>query len=162
MPPAAPSVPDESDEQVNLGCLTGFIGFRLRRIQIHLSRAFSERTQSYNLRSGALSALAIIEGNPGISQSIVAREIGMDTSAAVALLDELEQRGWIERKRLAQDRRRYAIHATDLGRTILAELCAILMETENAPLQSLSPHELLMFNHVLDKIYANCFSLEEE
>jgi len=158
--PSAPPVSEERDEQVNLGCLTGFIGFRLRRIQIHLSRAFSERTQDYNLRSGALSALAIIDGNPGISQSIVAQEIGMDTSAAVALLDELEQRGWIRRKRLARDRRRYAIHATELGKSILQELCGILAETEDVRLQTLTSQELLIFTHILDKIYSNCLNKE--
>jgi DNA-binding MarR family transcriptional regulator len=146
-----------ADEPVEMGRLSGFIGFRLRRIQNHLSRTFSERTQEYGLRSGALSALAIIEANPGISQALVAREIGMDASAAVALLDELGQNGWTKRVRVAKDRRRYAIHLTDTGKVMLDRVFEILAETEDAALRSLTSSELLMLNRALDGIYRNCF-----
>ncbi|KQS03763.1 hypothetical protein ASG11_05480 [Sphingomonas sp. Leaf357] len=155
-PPAAVKE-GAADDPVEMGRLNGFIGFRLRRIQNHLSRSFSERTQEYGLRSGALSALAIIEANPGISQAVVAREIGMDASAAVALLDELGQNGWTKRVRVANDRRRYAIHLTDQGKIMLDRVFEILAETEDAALRSLTSSELLMLNRALDGIYQSCF-----
>jgi DNA-binding MarR family transcriptional regulator len=147
------------NEPVEMGRLSGFIGFRLRRIQGHLSRSFSEETQEFGLRSGALSALAIIEANPGISQALVAREIGMDASAAVALLEELGKNGWTKRVRVANDRRRYAIHLTDKGKTMLDRVFEILGKTEDAALRSLSSNELLMLNRALDVIYQNCFRI---
>ncbi|MBJ7415285.1 MAG: hypothetical protein JHC88_07510, partial [Niveispirillum sp.] len=44
---------DAADQpEIDLGRLGDFIGFRLRRIQNHLSRNFSARNADWNLRSG--------------------------------------------------------------------------------------------------------------
>ncbi|SOB88241.1 DNA-binding transcriptional regulator, MarR family [Sphingomonas guangdongensis] len=141
------------DEQPGLGRLNNFVGFRLRRIQNHLSRQFSDAAAQYRLRSGALSALAIIEDNPGISQADIGRQIGMDSSAVVALIDELEERGWIARRHVPSDRRRRAIYLEPAGRETLDELFRILDRTEHAVLRALSSSELLLLNRTLDRIY---------
>ncbi|MFT4089337.1 MAG: MarR family winged helix-turn-helix transcriptional regulator [Asticcacaulis sp.] len=146
-----------NDSDIGLGRLSGFIGFRFRRIQNYLSRQFAGLTQEYGLRSGALSSLAIIEENPGISQAVLAKAIGMDATAAVALLEELGRKGWIERRRTEQDRRRYAIFLSDKGQAVLNHLLEVLSGTEDEALRVLSVHELLVLNRALEKIYDHCF-----
>lgn len=157
-PVSAPVTATAGEATVSLGRLSGFVGFRLRRIQNHLSRRFQERIARYELPSGTLNALGIIEANPGISQIDVARQIGQDTSAAGLLVEELETRGWIRRERLRQNRRRYSIRITDSGRKLLDELLVHLAEVENKLLTTLSSHELLLLSRVLDRIYADCFT----
>lgn len=144
-------------EAPGLGRLNNFVGFRLRRIQNHLSRRFNEAATEYKLRSGALSALAIIEDNPGISQADIGRQIGMDSSAVVALIDELEDRGWIARHPGVNDRRRKAIYLTSQGRETLDRLFSILDITEQEVLLALSPSELISLNRMLDRIYGQIF-----
>lgn len=138
---------------VNLGRLGQFLGFRLRRIQNHLSRHFANATASEGLRSGLLSSLSIVEANPGISQSELSREVGLDKSVTVTIIDELEKFGWAERRRSPQDRRRHALYITPSGVAKLNQLFAIMDETEAAVLHQLSPAEMATLSGLLDSVY---------
>jgi DNA-binding MarR family transcriptional regulator len=130
----------------------------MRRIQRHLSRRFSEETKDYDLRSGMFSALALIEDNPGIAQTALARAIGQDASAAVAMLEDLEQRGWVRRERRPRDRRRYAIFVTEGGRQVVDTLMGVMSAIEDEVLGGLRPSELLALNYFLDGIDSACRS----
>jgi DNA-binding MarR family transcriptional regulator len=57
-----------------------------------------------------------------MSQHALASLLGMVPSRLVSLLDELEQRGLVERRDHAEDRRVYAIHLTEKGSRIMAEI----------------------------------------
>jgi DNA-binding MarR family transcriptional regulator len=141
---------------VKLGRLGEYVGFRLRRVQNQLSRDFVNATANRGLRSGLFSSLALISANPGISQSELSREIAMDKSVTVSLLDDLEQRGWAVRKRSTKDRRRHALHITPEGERELEEIFAVVSTTENAVLHQLSPAELMLLSELLDRMYAVC------
>ncbi|MBU6267887.1 MAG: MarR family transcriptional regulator [Sphingomonadales bacterium] len=140
-------------ERVSLGRLGDFVGFRLRRVQNHLSRNFAAVTSGQGLRSGLFSSLAIIEANPGISQIALSREVGQDKSVAVAIVDELEKLGWARRERSTTDRRRHALYVTDSGCAKLDELFARVGQTEAAVLHQLSPGEKQLLSELLDRMY---------
>jgi DNA-binding MarR family transcriptional regulator len=144
-------------ERVTLGRLGDFVGFRLRRIQNQLSREFAGETQRYGLRHGEFSALAIIAANPGLSQMMLAREVGLDKSAAVSVIDDLERLGFAERRRLPTDRRRYALYATPAGEAALAAMFEKLESVEHDALDALDPSELHLLNTLLDRIYRATF-----
>jgi len=139
---------------VSLGRLGDFIGFRLRRVQNQLSRDFAAVTAEQGLRSGLFSSLAIISANPGISQIELSREVGLDKSVTVTIVDELEQFGWAVRKRSETDRRRHALYITPDGQLHLDELFGLLEKTENSVLHELSPGELQILCELLDRMYA--------
>ncbi|WP_084455997.1 MarR family winged helix-turn-helix transcriptional regulator [Novosphingobium rosa] len=146
----------DSGTGVKLGRLGDFVGFRLRRVQNQLSRDFAAVTAERGLRSGLFSSLALISANPGLSQAELSREIAMDKSVTVTLVDEMERRGWAERKRSPTDRRRHALFITAEGEAQLEEMFALVSETENAVLHQLSPAELLLLSELLDRMYAVC------
>lgn len=152
---------DKSDSmelaEIDLGRLGDFIGFRLRRIQNHLSRNFSTRNAAWNLRSGLFSSLAIIAANPGISQNVLSREVGLDKSATVQIVDDLEARGWAERRRSTNDRRYYELVVTGAGQEALAQLFANLEETERDVMAHLSDAERTLLLGLLDRVYQSCF-----
>jgi DNA-binding MarR family transcriptional regulator len=149
---------DEPANDVDLGVLNNFIGFRIRRIQNHLSRAFSERIADQNVRPGLFSALALIAANPGLSQTTLAREIGFDKATVVALLDAMESLKWAERRRSSEDRRRHSLHITAKGEKALAHLCDVAQANEAAINAALSKAEQAQLFGLLDKIYGVCFS----
>lgn len=141
---------------MQLGRLGDFIGFRLRRLQNHLSRDFAAAARKQKPRSGLFSALSLIEANPGISQREMAAEIGLDKSPTVLLVDELEARGLAVRRPAETDRRRHALHITPAGAEWLDRSCSILDKTEATVLQSLSPRELQTLHRLLDRMYRAC------
>lgn len=141
-------------EQVSLGRLDHYLGFRLRRLQNQLSKQFAAATALHGLRSGLFTALAIIEANPGISQNRLAREVGLDKSLVVLILDDLEKRGWAERRRAAADRRRHELGLTDEGQRMLNQLFESLDETEKGVFDRLSPDEIEQLHQLLDRAYS--------
>lgn len=142
--------------RVSLGRLGDFVGFRLRRVQNQLSRDFAAATSAKGLRSGLFSSLGIIEANPGISQSELSREVGLDKSVTVTIVDELEKFGWAVRERSKEDRRRHALVITEEGKAHLDELFDIVERTEDAVLHQLSPAELHLLSELLDRMYDAC------
>jgi DNA-binding MarR family transcriptional regulator len=148
-------------ERISLGRLGDFVGFRLRRVQNQLSRDFAGATAALGLRSGLFSSLAIISANPGLSQSELSREIGLDKSVTVTIVDDLEARGWAVRERSKLDRRRHALHITAEGEVQLEALLKTVARTENAVLHQLSPAELHLLSELLDRMYAACLDLGE-
>jgi DNA-binding MarR family transcriptional regulator len=142
---------------LSLGRLGDFVGFRLRRIQNYLSRDFSVATSEHNLKQGQFSGLAIIAANPGLSQIELAREIGLDKSLTVQMVDELERRGWAERRRSVVDRRRHDLFVTPDGEAVLVDLFGQLDAVERNSLEVLSDEEHVILNELLDRIYKACF-----
>lgn len=146
-----------SDAELQLGRLGDFVGFRLRRIQNQLSRDFAQVTDRYQLRQGLFSALAIISANPGLSQIMLAREVGLDKSLAVMVVDELEKRGWAERRRSTTDRRRHALFTTPAGEAWLAEIFPALESVEHDVLETLGDADRRILSSLLDRVYHACF-----
>jgi DNA-binding MarR family transcriptional regulator len=153
MGPEMAKEPIQENAEISLGRLGDYLGFRLRRVQNQLSRDFSVKTRALNLRAGMFSALEIIAANPGISQILLSLEVGLDKSAMVPLIDELEARGWIARVKSARDRRRNELSITSSGQETLDWLFVELAETEETGLAALSSEERVTINRALDKIY---------
>lgn len=149
--------PDMDPEDLDLGRLGNFVGFRLRRIQNHLSRNFVAVTAGQDLRHGLFSALAIIAANPGLSQISVAREIGLDKSLAVTIIDDLERRNWARRERSPTDRRRHALYVTQEGEAALDEMFGKLADVEHDLLEALTAEERRLLGNLLDRVYTACF-----
>ena len=145
--------PEAASDHIRLGRLGDFVGFRLRRVQNQLSRNFSLVTAEQGLKQGLFSSLAIISANPGISQSALSREVGLDKSVTVTMVDEMEKYGWAQRRRAPQDRRRHALYITPAGQAKLDELFALMEETESAVLHQLSDGEMALLSELLDRMY---------
>ncbi|MDH7974183.1 MarR family winged helix-turn-helix transcriptional regulator [Sphingomonas sp. AR_OL41] len=138
---------------ISLGRLGSFLGFRLRRVQNQLSRDFSAKTRDWGMRAGMFSALEIIASNPGVSQAVLSEEVGLDKSAVVPLVDDLERRGWVTRTRSTTDRRRNHLDITDAGKIELDRLFEHLSVTEKAGLAMLDDEERAIVSRALDKVY---------
>jgi DNA-binding MarR family transcriptional regulator len=109
---------------------------------------FATRLQELGLVPAHAGALRAIAANAGINQQSLASLLGLVPSRLVTLLDELEERGLVERRDQPDDRRVYAIHLTEKGRRAMADvgrvahahddtICAPLSDKERELLRSL-------------------------
>ncbi|WP_341897208.1 MarR family winged helix-turn-helix transcriptional regulator [Sphingobium sp. YR657] len=156
MPARQPVAIDAAKEGVKLGRLDDFLGFRLRRVQNSLSGNFAQAIASYGLRSGEFTTLALVAANPGISQNELAREVGLDKSVMVLIVDDLEKREWAFRGRSKTDRRRHSLSITPAGQAELDAMFAALERTEGIVEQGFSRAELNLLHELLDRMHALC------
>jgi DNA-binding MarR family transcriptional regulator len=112
--------PDMSGSEPRLGDLPDMVGVELRIAQILADKVYAS-VQQPGMASGHYTVLSLIDSNPGINQSTLARCMYLDRSSMVPILDQFENKGWIGRTRMAHDRRAHAIQLTRAGRTALKQ-----------------------------------------
>jgi DNA-binding MarR family transcriptional regulator len=105
---------------VDLGPLSGFIGYRLRRAQLSVFAGFELALREIGLSPGQLSVLVVICRNPGLTQSDVCTALGIQRANFTPLLHELEAEGLAMRQVLPADRRSNALRLTPHGRDVVA------------------------------------------
>lgn len=95
------------------------LGFLLTRASAMLVKATNEALAPLGLKVRAYSVLSIAcDDRSGVTQRQVAEDVGLDPSQIVALVDDLESRGLVERTADPGDRRNKLIVATDAGRKL--------------------------------------------
>ena len=98
--------------------------YLLVQLGFHVARRFSERLAPLGLEPRHAGVLFRLAANEGLSQQAIGELIGLNPTRMVFLVDELEQRGLVERRRNAADRRSYALYLTAQGREKLREVRA--------------------------------------
>ncbi|CCG41995.1 MarR family winged helix-turn-helix transcriptional regulator [Magnetospirillum molischianum] len=89
------------------------------------------------------------------SAAELCRAIGYDSGSMTRMLDRLEKRGLIYRRRSIEDRRVVELYLTDLGKTLYRQLAPIAIETLNCFLKGFTPEEAYALMGYLDRIQAN-------
>ena len=122
----------------------------LKRLGMEIKEAYREAFEAAGASPFHYSVLAVLEESPRETQATIADSLGYDRSWLVGLLDELEEKGLIERRRDAADRRRHVVTLLPAGKQQLAELRSISKGVEDQFLAPLEPeqraslHELLL------------------
>ncbi|MCP2200664.1 DNA-binding transcriptional regulator, MarR family [Lentzea flava] len=74
-----------------------------------------------DLRGPHVTVLAFLAEQEAVAQKRISDRVRMDASDLVAVLDDLEKRGFALRRRDERDRRRFAVSITEAGRRALRE-----------------------------------------
>jgi DNA-binding MarR family transcriptional regulator len=107
----------DSKQKLRQGALPQLLGYRLRLAQQAVFRDFADSV--HGLSPGRIGLLIYVNANPGVTQSRLAEAVRRDRSTLVGVLDELEGRALIERRR-GVDRRTNGLWLTRRGRLLLA------------------------------------------
>jgi DNA-binding MarR family transcriptional regulator len=125
---------------------TAGLAFLLAQVGAHASCVFADRVEPLGLTPPQVGVLSNIAQADGLSQQALSERLGLFPSRLVAMIDELEDRGLVERRDSPRDRRSYALYLTEAGRAALEQidrigrahqeaLCAALDEAEQAQLR---------------------------
>ena len=98
--------------------------YLLVQLGMHLARQFGERLAPLGLEPRHAGMLTRLAAHEGLSQQALGELIGLNPTRMVFLVDELQQRGLVERRRNTADRRSYALYLTPQGRDMLGQIQA--------------------------------------
>jgi DNA-binding MarR family transcriptional regulator len=104
------------------------IAFLLTQLGAHAAERFADRVAALGLTPPQVGILRAISVEPGRSQQALSEQLGLLPSRVVAFVDDLEDRGYVERRRNPVDRRLYALHLTANGRELMAEVGAVFRD----------------------------------
>ena len=140
------------DQPVDFGPLPGFIGYHVRLAQIAVFKDFIASLGQFKISPIQFGALIVIEANPGILQSQLARAIQLDRSTVVPLIDRLEKRKLVAREGLAGDRRVNALNLTAAGKRLLEKLKPRVAEHEQRLTRRLGKRQQAQLIELLGKL----------
>lgn len=132
--------------------LEEFVGYNLKRAYVVVKADFRAALGSDGLGPRVFSALSLTIDYPNITQSELARFLGIERSGLVAIVDDLEKRGFLTRTAVPGDRRVQALVPTQAGRDAYAEAVAAVRLHENQLLSDMTDGEVQTLLKLLKKI----------
>jgi DNA-binding MarR family transcriptional regulator len=143
-------VTKEISEGLDWGLLAGSAGPRIRVLRNALTARSIAVSAPHGLPTGSLTVLSLVAANPGSSQSALADRAGLNKSALVGIIDQLEQRGLIARDRSTTDRRRYGVTVTPDGEEATQSLFAAVNQEEKPIRDALGERDMAVLLELLD------------
>jgi DNA-binding MarR family transcriptional regulator len=128
--------------------------FLLAQLGSHAAGRFAERVRALGLTPAQAGLLRLIAWQPGQSQQQLARTLGTPPSRLVLLIDGLEERGLVERRRNPDDRRHHAVHLTGAGTAFMDQLASAGAAHEDDICAGLEPAQRGQLRELLELIAA--------
>jgi DNA-binding MarR family transcriptional regulator len=115
--------------------------FLLKRLGFSAKEQAMRAYESTGLNPYHYAVLVALDEDAHETQGSIADALGYDRGQLVGLLDELEERGLVERRRDPKDRRRQIVNMTPEGKKALGRLRAVSRRLEDELLSPLDPVE---------------------
>jgi DNA-binding MarR family transcriptional regulator len=132
--------------------LTSRLGYLLKHAQLNFAESGARALEPLGISGRQLAVLVVLDAAEPMSQLDAAKELGVDRTTMVTLVDELEDKGLVERRRSPDDRRKNIVELTARGKETLAEGERLHQQTEKAFLADLTPIEADLFVRILRKL----------
>jgi DNA-binding MarR family transcriptional regulator len=136
------------------GLLSDTVGPRVRLLRNTLAARSIAALEDFGLPTGSLTVLSLIAANPGSSQTVLAKAAGLNKSALVGIVDELEKRGLAARDRSANDRRRNQLSVTAQGEVATKAMFDRMREGEDLVRDALGSNDLRKLLELIDRANA--------
>ena len=134
----------------SLAIWTGYLLSRsAQRCRVH----FDKLVEPLGIHGRHFSILALLgEGTP-LAQVEMSDRLGVDRNTIVLLLDDLEERNLVMRRRDPRDRRAHLVTLTNLGQEVLAQSTEFARRTNDEVLAPLSPEERTQLHALLLRLF---------
>jgi DNA-binding MarR family transcriptional regulator len=126
--------------------------FLLAQVGAHAASKFAERLSVLDLAPSDAGILRMLRTQSGLSQQELASRLKIHPSRLVAMLDNLEKRGFVERRPNPDDRRLYSLYLASGGEEVLGKIGRIAREHQQALLPALNSEERETLTALLQKI----------
>jgi len=117
------------------------LGFLLARIGRRVWARLEQTLEPFGLRPRHLVVMMELRDTGPTSQQALLEQLGFDPATLVALLNHLDEKGYVSRRRDPADRRRHIVALTSRGRTQLQNADLALRAAEERLLAALNDRE---------------------
>lgn len=121
--------------------LENLIGYNLKRADVIAKSGFQQAMGDTGLSARVFTALSLMVTYPNIAQSSLSRIMGIERSGLVAIVDELEARGYLKRAPVPGDRRVQALIPTQAGQQAYDQALTRVQTQEARQFAELSAEE---------------------
>ena len=137
------------------GGLAGSATYLLSKVGFEASQRFRAMLEPLGLEPRQFALLGFVARSEGQTQQALGDALGIPKSRMVALVDDLEERGLVERRLRQDDRRARALHVTPEGSQCLAEAMEVATAHEAFVRERLSPAEHRQLVQMLQRLSAD-------
>ncbi|WP_261167363.1 MarR family winged helix-turn-helix transcriptional regulator [Microbacterium sp. Marseille-Q6965] len=138
--------------QTTLGAVIDDLSFLLARANAVSLEAASAALRPFGLKPRSYSVLALALSDHRPSQREIAEYLRLDPSQVVALVDDLQSRGLVERETDPTDRRAKVVTATVEGARLFATAGAHVRQAERDVFGALDDAERAMLRKLIDRV----------
>ncbi len=145
--------PDE--QRVGSGPPWVSVGFTLSQLGLETARQFGRITGQFDIEPRHFAVMSAVRLAPDQSQQGIGDGLGIPASTMVTIVDQLEDKGLIERRHLTSDRRTRALHLTAKGESLHDAALEAAKAQEARICAELEPHEREQLLELLGKVRAS-------
>ncbi|MFD6162301.1 MarR family winged helix-turn-helix transcriptional regulator [Nocardia sp. NPDC060256] len=128
------------------------LGYLLKHAALRYGALTSTELAPIGIAPQEWAALNCLNEQDGRSQKEVAELLGIDRTTMVALIDQLQVKGWVERRPHPGDRRKNTVGLTKKGRDILRRGMRVIDECERMFLAALGESAAERLKHDLHTV----------
>jgi DNA-binding MarR family transcriptional regulator len=145
--------PALAESGVDYGLLTRLTGFSVKLVWILGHGLLAREFADSGITPHRFSILEVIGRNPGLQQTQLAAALALSRPATTLAVDFWEERGCVERRRTAGDRRAFGVYPTPHGEAELTRLRNLVRRADAALTSSLTEAERVELQRLLEKIH---------
>ena len=113
-----------------IGEIDDIVGFHIRRAHGSVYRHFTETFADLGLTQKQVSVLWLVADHPAIAQTELSRRLQLDRATVMAIVNRLQERGFLVRGASPTDRRMQTLHLSAAGEAALQAAKAAVREHE--------------------------------
>ncbi len=144
-----------------MGPLDGYLPYLLNRAGARIATAFSEEVRPLGATLQIWRVLAALHEQDGRRMGDLSETTSIDVSTLTRLVDGMEKKGLVSRRRDAADARVVTLHATPAGRRLTRRLLPIAERYQTVALAGFDAAEAEALKTALRRLYANMDALEK-
>lgn len=131
------------------------IGMYINYINKKIQRYLTLNLEKYNITTEQWSVLLHLLQKDGINQKQLAKDVDKDQPTLVRILDILERKKLVERRKCVEDRRSFLIYVTLEGKKLRNEVYPFIEALFGNIVDGISSNQLNLFIDTLNKIEKN-------
>jgi DNA-binding MarR family transcriptional regulator len=131
------------------------VAFLLSQLGHRSASVFADLIASIDLTPPHSGILRAIAAEPGRSQQALSGQLGLLPSRVVAYVDELEDRGYVERRRNPDDRRLHALYLTGAGKKVMTKIGELARQHERLMTTGLDAEQRETLRELLSVVAEN-------